>query len=966
MPAVTDIVRQRRQRTQRAARSGQRRLRRASLAAITAASLGVAVIAITLALAYNTLTRGLPNPAALPALLNPADGLLNQPTIITDRTGEEILLTLGGGDGVHRGYLPIGGDGPLQLSPNLLNALIAAVDPLFWQHPGYNPETLTGLEADTIPLKLVSDLLFWDEPAGWPRALRERLLAAQIIQDYGREQVLEWYANSAHFGRHLYGAEAAARLYFGKSAADLTVTEAATLAAAARTPDLNPFDTPELALARRNETISQMLGLRFITAAQALEALNAPLGTLPAPQIAPDANSAFTALVLDEIAPHLPDDVLHRGGLTIISTLDASLQDQLTCALHVQLARITAGATQIPEGCDAARLLPTLTGEAAPAALAAELVALDPRSGQILALAAADSRGAVPARLTAHPGGSLLTPFVYLSAFTRGFSPASLVWDIPANLPPGLNHSPNLDAAFHGPLRIRTALANDYLLPAVDLLDQLGEANVWETAARLGLPSLLGADAGSPGLLTLEGGALPLVEAAHAFGAWSTQGVLIGRVEAGFPATSQIPAPLRPSTVLQVVDGGGRVWLDFGPPQARPVMSAPLAFSLTHMLSDEAARRESWGHPNALEIGRPAGVKTGFTQDGMNGWAVGYTPQVVVGVWVGSEAGEAAGLVQAASLAQAAAGLWHAALTFAVRDLPPEGWSAPQGISALDVCDPSGMLPTVDCPNIVREIFIVGNEPTELDTLFQRFQINRETGLLATVFTPPSLIEERVFLVPPPEAAEWAQQAGLDVPPENYDLVSQPPAPSPEVRITSPEMFDYLGGELVIRGSAYGAGFASYSVQVGRGLNPQQWLNLGAASTAPQLDGELARWDTAGLSGLYAIRLQVVREDNRIETHIIQVTLDNTAPQVAVLYPTAGQSFTWPADDTATFQFSASDDLLLDRVEIFMDGRLVHTFTQAPYALPWDLLPGTHTLRIKAYDAAGNLGEAEIEFVVTR
>jgi membrane peptidoglycan carboxypeptidase len=952
MPAVTDIVRQRRARQAHRARRWGSRARAAGLSLTTLLSLGVAAAGITLTLAYHALTQNLPNPAQLPLLLHPATGQLRTPTTLTDRTGQVTLLTLGGGDEVRGAYLTIAGGGASpRFSPHLLNATLAAADPLFWQHPGYNPDTLLAEETDTIPLRLVSDLLLWEEPEGWARARRARLLAAQIVHDYGREQVLEWYLNSAHYGHHAFGADAAARRYFGVSAAHLTLAQAAALAAAALTPDLNPHDAPELALARRNETLNAMLSLGYIDAAQALEALNAPLDAIPPPAETPDLNTAFARLALAEAARRLPEIVLARGGFTIVTTLDSGLQAQFACTAQAQLARLAAGQTTLPKDCPAARLLPTLTAASAPAGLAAELVALDPLTGQVLAYTAADQTGrAIPA-LTGHPPGSLLTPFVYLSAFTRGYGPATLTWDIPASLPAGLNQSPNLDAAFHGPMRLRTALANDYLIPSLALLDQLGAANVWETAAQVGLTSLR--DAHPPSRLTLEGGALPLLEAAHAFGALSTQGVLIGHADESAARAAGTPAPLRPTAVLRVVDTGGRVWLDPGPPQARPVTSAPLAYALTNILSDEPARWQSWGHPNALEIGRPAGVKTGFTQDGQNAWTVGYTPQMVVGVWVG------------AASPQAAAGLWHAALAYAVRDLPPQGWSAPQGISQMDVCDPSGQLPTIYCPVIVREIFLPGSEPTQFDTLYREFQINRETGLLATVFTPPALIEPRIYFVPPPEAADWAEQAGLDVPPENYDLV-QPPPPSPEVRITSPEMFAYAGGEVVISGSAYGAGFASYSVQVGRGLNPQQWLQLGDASTVPEFDGVLARWDTAGLSGLYAIRLQVVRADNRLETHIVQITLDNAPPVVSVQYPADGQVFRYPADDSATFQFAAADDLLLVRVEVYVDGRLAGTFTQPPYALPWDLLPGEHRLRIAAYDAAGNAAEAEITFTVSR
>ncbi len=959
MPAISDILRQRSRRGK--ARKGSRTVQRTALSLTTIASLGVAVLAVALTAGFSLLTQDMPSLASLPALLDPQEGLLAEPSVIVARDQATVLQTLGGGE---RSYLPLESASQDRLPPNLLNAIVAAADPAFWQHGGIDLRNLAGAAPDTIALQLVSELLFWDEPSGLRRALRERLFAAQAVSEYGHEQILEWYLNIAFFGQNAYGAEAAAQLYFGKAAAELSLAESAVLAATSQAPDLNPFASPDLALARRNETLNRMHEQGFITAEQLEDARRSTLGVRPAPEQPNSVLSAFLNLVRQEIAPHIPERVLARGGLVIVSTLDPDLQRQFECTLESQLARLSAQATDFPEDCRAARLLPTQIGENEPAAgLTAELAAIDPRAGQVLALAAGHSGGRAPEDLTPHPGGSLLTPFVYLTAFTRGFSPGSLAWDIPANLPAGLNRSPNPDEAFHGPVRIRTALANDYLVPALSLLDQIGAEAVWGTAAQLGMPALLSPVAENVGSIDLDRRQLTLLEAVQAFGVLSTQGVLIGRGTPGPPNAGDLPAPLQATTVLRVEDARGTVWLDFGPPQARPVTSAPLAYTLTHMLSDESARWPSLGHPNALEVGRPAGVKRGFTQDSRNAWAVGFTPQVSIGAWIGFLGGSTdAGQVSP----DAAAGLWHAALKYATESQEPAGWSVPQDIVSLEVCDPSGMLPTAECPTVVREIFLQGSEPTQPDSLFRRFAINRETGLLATVFTPPELIEERVFLVPPPEAAAWAQQAGLPVPPENYDLVSQPPVDSEQVRIQSPAMFDYVSGDLVIRGAAYGPDFENFSVQIGAGLNPQQWLQLGDPSTTPVFEGELARWNTGGLSGLYAIRLLVVRQDSRIETSIVQVTVDNTPPEVGILYPAESQVFEQPGTAPATFQFFAADELEIGRVEVYQDNRLLETMTRPPYALSVSLQPGAHILRVVAYDLAGNFAETEISYIVAR
>jgi membrane carboxypeptidase/penicillin-binding protein PbpC len=397
-----------------------------------------------------------------------------------------------------------------------------------------------------------------------------------------------------------------------------------------------------------------------------------------------------------------------------------------------------------------------------------------------------------------------------------------------------------------------------------------------------------------------------------------------------------------------------------------------LAYLLTHILSDETARWPSLGHPNALEIGRPAGVKLGTANGSSDTWALGFTPQLVTAIWAGfattgdGTVAPASANAEKAIPSSIAAALWHGLTKYATRELPAETWPTPPGISTLTVCDPSGQLPTAECPLTVQEVFTPGSEPTQLDILYRRIQINRETGLLATVFTPPSLIEERVYLIPPPEAAEWARQAGLPTPPETYDLVSAPPTPNPDARFTTPDMFASVGGEVNFTGTASGADFQSYQVQIGQGLNPQQWTVIGEPATAPVTGGTLAAWDTTGLSGLYAVRLLVIRTDQRVDTAILQVTVDNTPPTAEVIYPTAGQSFTYPQDDSVTFQFNAADDLALAQVELFLDNNLLNTFTQPPYAHRWDTVPGEYTLRVRATDRAGNVTEVTVDFTVER
>ena len=517
-----------------------------------------------------------------------------------------------------------------------------------------------------------------------------------------------------------------------------------------------------------------------------------------------------------------------------------------------------------------------------------------------------------------------------------------MLWDIP-------NPEDATAAAqgtYQGPVRLRTALANDYLAPARQVIQQVGALNVARIAGEMGILKD-GLTSLTTGEDFLSKGQTTLLDASQAYGAFANQGIRVGRA-----------GDSQPLAFLQLEDLDGQVLAQAGATASKPVISSQLAYLMTHILSDEPARWQSLGHPNPLEIGRPAAVKQGKTNAGQDAWTVGYTPERVVGVWVGHADQNTPSPVNP----NAAAALWHAVIQQANRANPPQGWSVPQGISNVSVCDPSGMLPTADCPTVVNEIFLSGSEPSQLDTLYRRVQVNRETGRLATVFTPPELVEERVYMQVPPEAEAWARQSGLPLPPESYDVILATQT-NPDVNIRTPEMFTYVRGAVPITGSATGAGFNFYRVQVGEGLNPQAWEQVGEDQSQPVETGELAEWDTQGLDGLYAIQLLVVRDDQRVETAITQVTVDNQAPQVEILSPTAGQAFD-QSQKLVTLRANASDDLALKQVDFYIDGRKVASLAQAPFTYPWEVTPGKHTLTVKAQDRAGNTAEASLEFSI--
>lgn len=846
MPDMADIVHRRRERRADSRRRTQSRVRAAGLGLGYIFSILLALSLVAAAFVYADLTRGLPSIEQIPLLLDPSDGLLLQPTRVYDRTGQILLYTFASSE-LPRRYLPFDSQNSEHLPESLANATIAVNDPGFWNHSGYLLTDLDNPESHpTLAQRLVAELLLWNEPPSLHRALRERILAAQLTARYGRAQILEWTLNNANYGHFAFGAEAAAELYFGTSASSLTLSQSAVLAAVSQSPSLNPLDAPAAASQRGREVIHVMRAFDLISEEEA----NAALSDSPSPVGRGDrgegggAAPAFVNLAMSQLGQVFDRARLERGGLSIITTLDFDLQNATSCAVQIYAARLT-GAQVDDVGCESARLLPALPpGTAIPDASASAII-IDPDSGQILALVGETIQAQETVILTAHDSGSLLAPFVYLTGFTRGLGPASLVWDIPGA------EVQNPDGLYHGPQRIRLALANDYLVPAAGVLEQMGAENVWRTAASFGVEY-------APTTRLFEQEApLTLLEAAAAYGVFAAQGLKNGQT---------IGEEIQPAAVLRVETLDHAIWLDWSSPETQAVVTPQLAYLMNHVLSDEIARWPSWGNPNVLEIGIPAAAKPGWT-GGADAWLVGYTPERVVAVWSGSRSNAADSLSP-----RLPAVLWSALMQTASRGLSTDGWTAPAGITTMEVCSPSGLLPTRDCPEIVSEVFLNGSEPTQPDNLYRAIPINRETGYLATVFTPPELVEERVFLAVPAEARAWAESAGIAIPPDTYDAI-QPAPVNADVHITSPAMFAEVSGKVTIIGTAGGDGFQYYRMQAGKGLNPQEWTLIGKDVTAPVSEGVLAEWDTTGLNGLYAVQLLVVYADERVETATIQVTI---------------------------------------------------------------------------------------------
>lgn len=936
-------------------------------------SLLLVVIMMAGILYYINLTRDLPSVDVLPSLLEPPNGTLLQPTRLYDRTREHVILTLENPAAEGKQYLRIGTnsqEGVNQVSRYMVDATIAVFDPGFWKEPGY---TLTGISEgthSTLAQLLITNLVLDAESPSLERNIRERMLAAQVTDQFGREKILEWSLNSTQYGEFIYGADAAARVYFGKSATNLSLAEAAMLTAIAETPSINPLIGSQYLKDHQELIIQRMLENGFISTDEAQKALKENLQFETQREEHPLA-PAFTNLVLMQLSSALTLERVYRGGYDIVTTLDYGLQSQATCASQVQLARLQGiqeqAVTVDGAACEAALLLPTIKTdlEKPTEDLTADVVILDPHSGQILTMVGEDGFDRAPAYPKVHPAGTIVSPFLYLTAFTRGMSPATLLWDLPStnwiNSSDAIQSelSQGLSPSYHGPVRLRMAFVNDYTGAGAEVWQQVGAENVWLTEKRFGIST---PDIGSTTRTALEdlySQQISILEVVQAYGVLSNQGIMAGQPDIGSLAGDD-QVRLRPTSILCVSGVDGRVWLDWTQPQVLPIVSPQLAYLSTDVLSDETARWPNLGHPNALEIGRPAGAKVGVTAEGNDAWAVGFTPQLAIGVWIGYSQAGLGGI-----LAEIPAGLWHAMMQFASNPLPVQEFEVPTGISLVQVCDPSGLLVTPLCPAIVQEVFMSGNEPTQFDNLFQKISVNHETGLLATIFTPSDMVEEKVYLVVPPQATAWAEEAGLPIPPVTYDDIYISPPASEDVQFINPQMFDHVAGQIQFTGNAQGEGFLYYRLQVGYGLNPQQWMQIGEDIDQPVSEGILGTWDTTGLEGLYVVQLLVVRQDQHVDRSILQVTIDNTVPQVEILAPKEDEQFAFQQSELTIMQVSASDNLVLERIEFYVDDKLESTLLEPPFIILWHAQLGEHTVQVKAYDLAGNQNEAAISFTVT-
>ena len=489
--------------------------------------------------------------------------------------------------------------------------------------------------------------------------------------------------------------------------------------------------------------------------------------------------------------------------------------------------------------CPAASLLPVLPPSSPlPAdSLTSALVALDPATGQILALS---SKGASDnqAALSSLDTGTLVTPFIYLNAFSRGFNPSTLVWDVTQT---EITHTRWPLTENRGPISLREAMTGDALSPTVDLLTLAGIPSFTKLMNSLNLSGI----------------------SSDPFPSLSTDPVSLARAY-GMLADSGTLAGTQPVYILQILDSRRNSLYQVQDPANLAVVSPQLSYLVNQVLADDSIRDPALAP--FLNTSADTAVKVGRVADGRSAWTSGYTSSLVILSRLASVDGSTTiDLRWPASV-------WRAIMQYSLTSHSAAPWLEPPGISHVTVCYPSGLLPDADCPETRPGIFITGNEPNRTDDLYQTAWVNVETNRLATVFTPPELMQARRYLLVPPDYAGWAADKGIPQMPVNYDPIP-PQKPDPGLHITTPAFSAQVSGVVAVTGTTGGVDFASYRLDYGAGLYPQAWTQIGSAGSQPVSEGLLIQWDTAGLHGLYILRLQVVTRDNLLRTVYVPVTV---------------------------------------------------------------------------------------------
>lgn len=810
-----------------------------------------------------------------------------------------------------------------EMSPYIIHAVISQENERFYQDPGFDPiaigraffQNIVGGEiesgASTITQQMAKNLVLQDTDVTAERKINEILVALEIANQYDKNFILELYLNEVFFGNQSYGVEAASQFYFGHGADELNFAESALLASIIPSPASNdPVVNRPTAIAGMRETMNEMLQLGclqfqhgdwpqrgpfcitsdtqvnfegdsvFLVRVNRSGEITGGLATLQIAEIETAEYEPrnvrlryphFINFIQAEIEAEYGTNALFQRGFNIYTTLIPDVQETAQDALTRQVEIL------VDTGVNTGAVMVT-----------------DPSTGAIRAMVGShdfsdEVAGQVNNALTYQQPGSSIKPVVYSAALAgiegRYLTPASILWDVPVTYDlGGSTYTPvNFDRQYHGAVPLRFALQNSFNIAAVKAYEFIGNEGFLNMAQALGLQFQEGSVVGLASALGAN--EVRLFDMMEAYGTFANLGQR---------------QPLYAIQRITETVEGNEVEVPLAPrPEPIQAISPQVAFLMTNILSDDNARSEEFGTNTNLTLARlgqqylpsqnRVAAKTGTSNDSRDLWTLGYTRNVVTGVWLGtydnSPTFNTTGF-------NSASPVWNQVMEAALRGRVPPVYANPGGVIAQEICRTTGTLFYAACPERTTDLFIQDKFPPSPEQGFvQTIAIDSWTGMRANEFCDDYIVERTFADISDPSAVSWlnttpqgrafAQLIGLPIP------LQSPPAEScsqgqalPAVNITFPNQSQTIQGNVTIQGQVQGPNFARYDLAYASAQQPNNFIQIGSSNSQVLVNGSpLGNWDTTQVSnGNYTIRLQAVSAAGGSITVDVPVQVDNPLP----------------------------------------------------------------------------------------
>ncbi len=836
-----------------------------------------------------------------------------------------------------------------QISPYLKQATVAVEDKDFYNNNGISIKGILrsmykdvlALEkrqgGSTITQQFVKNAILTNEKR-WSRKIKEIILSLEINAKFSKDDILKLYLNEIPYGKNAYGVEAASQTYFNKHAKDLTLAESAYIAAIPQAPTrYNPFGpNRQLLDDRKNLILRFMREQGYITVEQESQAkeekvtFNKIKTGITAPH--------FVLYVQDYLAQKYGEKTLQEGGLKVYTTLDTHLQE--------------IAEQSVKEGVEKS-VKRNKNNNAA-------LVAMNPKTGEILAMVGSKDYFADPEPAGCNPGkncvfepsfnvatserqpGSSIKPYIYATAFNKQFkyAPASLIMDVVTNFGKFGNKDyipKNYNFQQHGPLSMRQALAGSLNVPAVKTLALVGVDNAVQTLRDVGFTSPLS----NCGLsLVLGGCEVKLLDHVAGYAVFANGGVRNEK-----------------TAILKVENKDGSVLEEYKP-HPEQVVDPEAAYEIVSIMTDNNARSFIFGANSPLTLpGRPVGAKTGTTQNWRDGWTVGYTPSLVAGVWTGNNDGTL--MRQGADGVVVAAPIWHQFMQEALKDTPSEDFPVPSGITKIEVDSLSGKLPTSYSPSTKTEVFADYALPTEQDNVHLPVVVDTRTNQPATNETPEEFKGTRVYTVLRSEKPDnpnwenpviaWAQANGFEYPPNLGTIIAPSENQTVDISIVDPVDESTLPAE-PFKVTVTAASKNSIA-RVELLIDGESLQSLSTTPFSFAVNKKLT-------GGSHTITAKAIDLAGNTATTSIQVTTDTTAGGLQIIDPLANSQVTLPINITARGAENLENNVNFyyqsgNTISFIGTGSPLSTQGRYEYTTTWQQIPAPGSYKIFAKSASG-------------